>query len=106
MSSENSNEIIGVELDLRGHADLNQFYDRVAETFCPDFKDFGRNLDAFNDILRGGYKYQYGQKIHIKIRGKKSAEALPRWDTIKEILDESQNITWVFEETTATSASV
>ncbi len=33
---------------------LDSFYDHAGEVLCPGF-GWGRNLDAFNDILRGGF---------------------------------------------------
>lgn len=33
---------------------LEAFYEQVSETLIPG-ADWGRNLDAFNDILRGGF---------------------------------------------------
>ncbi|WP_067678099.1 barstar family protein [Tsuneonella dongtanensis] len=33
---------------------LETFYDQVSSVLIPD-ADWGRNLDAFNDILRGGF---------------------------------------------------
>ncbi len=45
---------IKVEIDGRKFENLDQFYDAVVEAFrLPDF--FGRNLDAFDDVLRGGF---------------------------------------------------
>jgi hypothetical protein len=31
------------------------FYDEVERKLCPGFEGFGRNLSAFNDVLRGGF---------------------------------------------------
>jgi hypothetical protein len=45
---------------------LNEFYDEVQKVLTNNFKEFGRNLNAFNDILRGGFgRYEYGEKITL-----------------------------------------
>ena len=33
----------------------DEFFDEVQRIFCPAFKHFERNLDAFDEILRGGF---------------------------------------------------
>jgi len=46
--------------------DLNTFFDEVQRKLCPDFKEFGRNLDAFNDVLQGGFGlFEYGEPIKL-----------------------------------------
>ncbi|HSX05369.1 MAG TPA: barstar family protein [Candidatus Saccharimonadales bacterium] len=45
---------------------LDTFYDEVQQQLCPDFKSFGRNLDAFNDVLRGGFGlFEYNEPIKL-----------------------------------------
>lgn len=34
---------------------LDELCDEVKQIFCPNFKGFGRNLDAVNDVLSGGF---------------------------------------------------
>jgi len=41
-------------LDGRGFSTLEEFYDEVSRVLIPG-ESWGRNLDAFNDILRGGF---------------------------------------------------
>jgi RNAse (barnase) inhibitor barstar len=41
-------------LDGSRFSDLEGFYDEVSEHLIPG-SEWGRNLDAFNDILRGGF---------------------------------------------------
>ena len=55
-------------IDGRRFSNMAGFYDEVERvfTFGLDWK-IGRNLDAFNDILRGGFgRHEYGQPIRIK----------------------------------------
>ena len=67
------------------------FYDEVERvfTFGLDWK-IGRNLNAFNDILRGGFgRHEYGQPIHIQwLAYEKSVRNLGKetMDTIVEII--------------------
>jgi RNAse (barnase) inhibitor barstar len=42
------------EIDGNEFDDLEAFYDHIGEVLIPSF-EWGRNLDAFNDILRGGF---------------------------------------------------
>lgn len=45
---------------------LKGFYDEVQTVLTSNFTGFGRNLDAFNDILRGGFgKFEYEEAITI-----------------------------------------
>ena len=45
-----------------------RFYDEVERVFTFGLdRKIGRNLNAFNDILRGGFgRHEYGQPIHIQ----------------------------------------
>jgi len=43
-----------LEIDGSRFEDLEGFYDEVSRTLIPN-AGWGRNLDAFNDILRGGF---------------------------------------------------
>ena len=60
---------VTMQLTIHGDAihDLDSFYDEVQKSLCPKFSDFGRNIDAFNDILRGGFgTFEYGEKVTIE----------------------------------------
>ncbi len=63
-------------------------------TFGLDWK-IGRNLNAFNNILRGGFgRHEYGQPIHIKwLAYEKSVRHLGKetMDTITEIILDTDN---------------
>lgn len=47
---------------------MNGFYDEVEQVFTFNLSwKIGRNLDAFNDILRGGFgRHEYSDPIIIK----------------------------------------
>ena len=56
-------------IDGRRFSNMAGFYDEVERVFTSglDWK-IGRNLNAFNDILRGGFgRHEYGQPIHIPV---------------------------------------
>ena len=42
------------EIDGRRFATLDEFYEEISRVLIPGAK-WGHNLDAFNDILRGGF---------------------------------------------------
>jgi RNAse (barnase) inhibitor barstar len=55
-----------IELDGNSFGNLDTFYDAVERKLCPGFEGFGRNLSAFNDVLRGGFSlFDYGEPISI-----------------------------------------
>ncbi len=78
-------------IDGRRFSNMAGFYDEVEQVFiCGLDWKIGRNLNAFNDILRGGFgRHEYGQPIPIKwLSYEKSVRDLGRetMDTITEII--------------------
>ena len=58
---------------LDGHKmkSLDAFHDEAQRVLCPNFKGYGRNWHAFNDILRGGFgTFEYGEEIILVIKYK------------------------------------
>ena len=55
-------------IDGRCFSNIAGFYDEVERVFTFGLdRKIGRNLNAFNDILRGGFgRHAYGQPIHIR----------------------------------------
>jgi RNAse (barnase) inhibitor barstar len=55
-------------IDGQNFDDLAGFYDEVERVLTKDLSwHIGRNLDAFNDVLRGGFGiHEYGEPISIK----------------------------------------
>ncbi|MFD1161900.1 MULTISPECIES: barstar family protein [Hwangdonia] len=76
------------------------FYNQVEKqlTFGLTWK-IGRNLNAFNDVLRGGFgRFDCDEKIILKWKNfKKSEEYLSQafLNRVLEIIDESENITFI-----------
>ena len=56
---------------------------------CPKFDDFGANLDALVDILRGGFGLMTPFKLTILGRDSALASAPQRWSIFEEIFNES-----------------
>jgi len=53
-------------IDGNNFADLNGFYEEVAKSLTKTTWKMGSNMDAFNDILRGGLgKFEKGEAITI-----------------------------------------
>lgn len=47
-------------------SNLDEFYNEVEKVLTKDLKEFGRNLDAFDDILWGGFgKFEYEEPIAL-----------------------------------------
>ena len=61
-------------IDGNNFSDLEGFYTEVQKVLTDDFKEFGRNLDAFNDILRGGFG-KFGAYEEVKIVWKNSEKS-------------------------------
>ena len=78
-------------LDGRRFSNMAGFYDEVERVFTLGLdRKIGRNLNPFNDILRGGFgQHEYGQPIHIQwLAYEKSVRDLGKetMDTITEII--------------------
>jgi RNAse (barnase) inhibitor barstar len=84
-------------LDGRKMTDLDGFYDEIQRVLCPNFEFFGRNLDAFNDILRGGFGgFEEDEPIKIVIEATDQIErglGSRKFEIIKEILADHEHIT-------------
>lgn len=69
-------------IDGRRFSNMAGFYDEVEQVFtCGLDWKIGRNLDAFNDILRGGFgRHEYGQPIRIQWLAYEKASAISERD--------------------------
>lgn len=70
-------------IDGRRFFTMAGFYKEVEQVFTGDLGKIGRNLNAFNDILRGGFgRHEYSQPIHIKwLNYEKSVRDLQKENT-------------------------
>jgi RNAse (barnase) inhibitor barstar len=82
-----------IQLDGNKFDDLSGFYNEVKENFCPDLDGFGRNLDAFDDVLYGGFGvYGYEEKIKvIWINSQKSMNDLGYDATMAKLIEWSKS---------------
>lgn len=56
-------------IDASQFSDLEGFFEHADEVLCEGFTS-GRNLDAFHDILRGGFgAFEFGEEIELIWRG-------------------------------------
>mmetsp|Transcript_21597 Transcript_21597/g.47266 ORF Transcript_21597/g.47266 Transcript_21597/m.47266 type:complete len:134 (+) Transcript_21597:210-611(+) len=82
-------------LDLSKVYNMLDFHLAVRSALCPQFPGYGKNLDAFVDILRGGFgSFEYKEHIRLHVRGVRSASQFLRrdWKVILEILQEADNV--------------
>ena len=73
-----------LEIDGDRFDTLEEFYDEVSRVLIPG-AFWGRNLDAFNDILRGGFGTPDGGFILVWRNHERSREFLGYDETIPEI---------------------
>lgn len=68
-------EMKAITIDGKNFSNLEEFYDEVEAKLTKDLDwKIGRNLDAYNDVLRGGFGvHKYEEKI--KITWKNSAKS-------------------------------
>ena len=69
--------------------DMKGFYDEIDDVFTFNLGwKIGRNLDAFNDILSGGFgKHEYGEPILIKWLYFKMSEHNLGIETMRNIIE-------------------
>jgi RNAse (barnase) inhibitor barstar len=67
-------------IDGNNFSNLSTFYDEVEKALTSN-SVIGRNLDAFNDILRGGFgKFEYDEPIIIKWANSGKSRTDLSWD--------------------------
>lgn len=72
------------EIDGHDFATLDEFYDIVSRVLIPG-AEWGRNLDAFNDILRGGFGTPEGGFILRWVNADLSRERLGYPETVRQL---------------------
>jgi RNAse (barnase) inhibitor barstar len=72
------------EIDGRDFATLEEFYGTVSRVLIPG-ADWGRNLDAFNDILRGGFGTPEGGFVLRWVNSPVSRERLGYPETVRQL---------------------
>jgi len=77
-------------IDGNNFSDLQSFYNEVVNVLTKDFADkFGRNMNAFDDILMGGFsKFEYQEAITLIWKNVEKSKIDLGWpETIKYIED-------------------
>ena len=82
-------------LDFSPAQTNDDLYDEIQEKL--GFPEFGRNLDAFIDILRGGFgHFEYDEYVNLTVKGRKHVQSsqanggsMSKWKGIEEVLMES-----------------
>jgi RNAse (barnase) inhibitor barstar len=72
------------EIDGARFSTLQEFYDEIGRVLIPDAR-WGRNLDAFNDILRGGFGTPEGGFILRWLNSQVSRQRLGYPETIRQL---------------------
>ncbi|MBA7475548.1 hypothetical protein ES707_10919 [subsurface metagenome] len=72
------------EIDGDKFDDLESFYDHVSQILIPG-SEWGENLDAFNDILRGGFGTPEGGFVLRWMNSDRSREKLGYPETVRYI---------------------
>jgi RNAse (barnase) inhibitor barstar len=77
-----------IVLDGREIFDLSSFYDEIESKLTRDLGwDMGRNLDAFNDVLRGGFGvYEYDEPVRLVWEYSEESRADLGWKETVEYL--------------------
>lgn len=77
-----------IMIDGNNFSNMDEFYNEIENKFTKGLEwKMGRNLDAFNDILRGGFGvHEYDEHIIVKwVNSNKSKEDLSYKLTISEL---------------------
>jgi hypothetical protein len=72
------------EIDGRDFTTLEEFYDVVSRVLIPG-AEWGCNLDAFNDILRGGFGTPEGGFVLRRVNSNLSRERLSHAETARQL---------------------
>ena len=72
------------EIDGRDFATLQEFYDVISRVLIPG-AEWGRNLDAFNDILRGGFGTPEGGFVLLWKNSAVSRDRLGHPETVRQL---------------------
>ena len=90
------------EIDCNNIYNLNDFYNEIVKNLCAQFYGFGRNLDAFEDILRGGFgSFEFKEPIKIiflnfkNLEGKRNNGKGINVEVIRDILKSAENVEFI-----------
>ncbi len=84
-----------IEIDGNSFSNLTEFYDEVERKMTSDLNwEIGRNLDAFEDVLSGGFGVQeVDENYELKwLNSKKSKSELKEYEILIEIITGNKNV--------------
>ena len=81
-----------IEIDGSRFDTIGGFYDEISQQLIGG-ADWGRNLDAFNDVLRGGFGTPENGFVLRWIASDRSRRQLDQFDTILEIITDHDHVT-------------
>lgn len=84
-----------IVIDGDAFSDLTGFYDEIERKFMKVDWKMGRNLNAFNDVMRGGFivtEYEDPLKVVWNNSTKSKNDLSKSFDTILEIIGEHKHI--------------
>lgn len=90
-----------IHLNGANFNDMDSFYDEVQRVLCPTFSDFGRNLDAFDDVLHGGFgviEPNEPVELHWLQAGKSKVDLSNEYQKIVDVIGAHNKITFVAHE--------
>lgn len=77
--------MVTYEIDGADFSTLDEFYDEISRVLIPDVY-WGRNLDAFDDVLSGGFGTPEEGFTLQWTNHKLSRQRLPQFETLVEII--------------------
>lgn len=88
-------------IDGKNINNLDAFYDAIQQVLCPEFAGFGRNLDAFNDILRGGFgAFDDFEPIILEFKNRSqiiNAIGLEKFKMVEEIIHDFEHVEYIYD---------
>jgi len=92
-----------ISIDGGNFSNLEEFYTEIDRVFTKDLEwKTGHNLDAFNDLLRGGFGvYEYGESVKIVWKGfseSKKQLGAELTNTLIEIINGHEHIKFEVED--------
>lgn len=79
-------------IDGKKFSNIKGFYDEVQKVLTKDFKGFGRTLDAFDDILYGGFgKFDDKEKIILVWKNFSTSKKNLPLITLKSLIEVIEN---------------
>ena len=86
-----------ITIDGNNFSDLPSFYDEIDKVLTNDLSwKTGHNLDAFDDLLRGGFGiYEYGEPVKViwkNFEKSKLEMGVKLTDTLVDIINDHKHI--------------